>query len=102
MAERHRAKTEIWLVFYKKASGRPSLPYDGAVEEAICYGWIDGVIKPVDGEKFTRRFSRRRRGSRWSEHNRRRALKMLQAGKMTPAGKALLPPDVLDEFEGEG
>jgi len=102
LAERHRGKAEIWLVFYKKASGRPSLPYGDAVEEAVCYGWIDGIIKPLDGEKYTRRFSPRRKGSRWSEHNKRRALKMLREGKMTPAGEVLLPGDVLDEFEDEG
>ena len=63
LAENHDVKDAIWVVFYKKASGRPSLPYDEAVEEAVCYGWIDGLVKSIDDEKYTRRFSPRRPGS---------------------------------------
>ncbi|MGD8717354.1 MAG: hypothetical protein PVH29_00900 [Candidatus Zixiibacteriota bacterium] len=101
LAENHESKDEIWVVFYKKASGKPSLPYDEAVEEAVCFGWIDGLVKAIDDEKYTRRFSPRRPGSAWSAYNKRRALKMLRAGKMTAPGEALLPPEVLDAY-GEG
>ena len=101
LAQNHDSKDEIWLVFYKKASGKPSLPYDEAVEEAVCYGWIDSLVKSIDDDKYTRRFSPRRPGSEWSAYNKRRALKMMRTGKMTPPGEALLPPEVLDAF-GDG
>jgi uncharacterized protein YdeI (YjbR/CyaY-like superfamily) len=100
LAERHGAAAEVWLVFYKKDSGRPSLPYADAVEEAICYGWIDGLVKSLDDGKYARRFSPRRPGGGWSAYNKRRALKMLRAGKMTPAGEKLLPPEVLAAWGG--
>ncbi len=95
LAPHHASKREIWLVFYRKGTGKPTLPYNDAVEEAICYGWIDSQQNPMDEERFVRRFSPRRKGSHWSEHNRRRALRMLRAGKMTEAGMAALPPDVI-------
>ena len=101
LAERHRGEARIWLVFYRKVSGRPSLPYDDAVEEAICFGWIDGLIKKIDAEKYARLFTPRRKKSRWSEHNKRSALKMLREGRMTAAGEAVLPPEVLDVREEE-
>jgi uncharacterized protein YdeI (YjbR/CyaY-like superfamily) len=101
LAEHHGLKAEIWLVFYKKGSGKPSLPYEEAVEEAVCYGWIDSLVKSIDEERYARRFSPRRPGGEWSAYNMRRALKMLRAGKMAPAGEALLPPEVLEAW-GEG
>jgi uncharacterized protein YdeI (YjbR/CyaY-like superfamily) len=95
LAGHHAEKPEVWLVFCRKDSGKPSLSYGEAVEEAICYGWIDSQIRSLDGERFARRFTPRRPGSRWSNYNRQRALKMLREGRMTGAGKALLPEDVL-------
>lgn len=90
----YESKDAIWVVFYKKASGKPSLAYEDAVEEAICYGWIDSRMKGIDSERYAIRFTPRRKGSSWSESNRARALKMLRAGKMTPAGIAALPDDL--------
>jgi len=101
LAENHYDKREIWLVFYKKESGKPSLGYGEAVEEAVCFGWIDNMVRALGEEKYARRFSPRRPGSEWSTYNKNRALKMLRAGKMTPAGEALLPPDVREAF-GDG
>lgn len=95
LADHCQVKSEIWLVFSKKTSGKPSMPYDDAVQEAICYGWIDGQVKSIDEDKFARRFSPRREGSNWSKYNKARALKMLREGKMTEAGAALLPSEVL-------
>ena len=102
LAHHHTQKQEVWLVFCRKGSGKPSLSYDEAVEEAICYGWIDSQIRSLDAERFARRFTPRREGSTWSEQNRKRALKMLQAGRMTRAGKALLPDEVLRSWPTEG
>ena len=95
LAHHHTQKQEVWLVFFRKGSGKPSLSYDEAVEEAICYGWIDSQIQSLDQERFARRFTPRREGSTWSDHNRKRALKMLREGQMTEAGKALLPDEVV-------
>jgi uncharacterized protein YdeI (YjbR/CyaY-like superfamily) len=96
----HESKDAIWLLFYKKASGRPSISYEDAVEEAICYGWIDSRMKGIDSERYAMRFTPRRKASNWSDSNRARALKMVRAGKMTSAGFAALPDDLrgtLDE-----
>jgi len=83
------------LVFYKKLSRKPSIDYDEAVEEALCYGWIDGRIKRMDVERYLLRFTPRRQESSWSESNKRRALRMLREGKMTQAGLKSLPTEVL-------
>ena len=90
----HRAKREIWLVQYKKATGKPSINYVEAVEEAICFGWIDGFEKSMDAERYATRFSPRRPRSHWTETNTERAKKMIAAGRMTEAGLAAMPPDV--------
>jgi uncharacterized protein YdeI (YjbR/CyaY-like superfamily) len=92
--ENHASKSEIWLVNYKKATGKPTLPYLDAVEEAICFGWIDGFERRMDAERFATRFTPRRRKSNWTETNRERARRMIAAGKMTEAGYASLPPEV--------
>lgn len=83
------------MVFYKKLSRKPSIDYDEAVEEALCYGWIDGRIKRMDVERYLLRFTPRRQESSWSESNKRRALRMLREGKMTQAGLKSLPTEVL-------
>jgi uncharacterized protein YdeI (YjbR/CyaY-like superfamily) len=85
----------IWLVFHKKSSGKPTINYDEAVEEAICFGWIDVQIKRIDDRMYMRRFARRGQRSNWSDSNKRRALRMLREGKMTEAGRSLLPFDIL-------
>lgn len=80
---------EIWLVYAKKQSNMKSVSYDEAVEEAICFGWIDGQVRTVDEDRFTQRFSPRTKTSRWSELNIERAKKMIEAGLMTDAGRAI-------------
>jgi uncharacterized protein YdeI (YjbR/CyaY-like superfamily) len=77
---------EIWLIYYKKSSGKPRIPYNDAVEEAICFGWIDSIIKPIDEEKFAQRFTPRRKGSNLSQANRERVRGMIAKHKMTQAG----------------
>jgi uncharacterized protein YdeI (YjbR/CyaY-like superfamily) len=95
LAKHHGVRNEVWLIFYKKSSGKPTITYDEAVEEAICYGWIDHQIKPVDDERYALRLTSRRKGSGWAESNKARALKMIRAGKMTRAGRLVLPAEVL-------
>jgi len=87
----------IWLVFHKKSSGKPTIDYDEAVEEAICFGWIDVQIRRIDDRKYARRFTRRRQSGNWSDSNRRRALRMLRQGKMTEAGRSALLFDLLHD-----
>jgi uncharacterized protein YdeI (YjbR/CyaY-like superfamily) len=90
----HKSKKEIWLIQYKKATKKPSINYVGAVEEAICFGWIDNIEKSMDAERYATRFSPRKPKSNWTNTNKERARKMIAAGKMTKAGRASLPTDV--------
>src|SRR2546425_13099589 len=76
LAKHHRTAPEIWLIYYKKDSGKPRIPYNDAVEEALCYGWIDSILKPVDADRYAQRFSPRRPRSRLSEMNRERVRRL--------------------------
>ena len=88
LRKNYETKKEIWLIYYKKHTGKPSIPYDDSVEEALCFGWIDNIIKRIDDEKFVRKFTPRKAKSKWSEANKRRVRKMTEVGKMTEAGLA--------------
>jgi uncharacterized protein YdeI (YjbR/CyaY-like superfamily) len=77
---------EIWLVFYKKASGKPGVSYDHAVEEALCFGWIDGMKKKLDEQCYAFRFTPRKLNSQWSKSNLQRVERLIAEGKMMPAG----------------
>lgn len=98
LARNHRRKTEIWLISYKKASGKPSLDYESALEEALCYGWVDGQMRSIDAVQYAMRWTPRRPRSNWSEPNRARARKLVAAGKMAKAGLAALPADLREEL----
>ena len=89
LAENHdQEKKGIWLVFNKKATGKPSLEYEESVEEALCFGWIDSIIKRIDDDKYCRKFTPRKEGSRWSNTNKKRVGKIIKEGKMTEWGLA--------------
>lgn len=90
LEENHDKKTEIWLVFYKKASGKPSIAYNDAVEEALCFGWIDSMEKGIDQERYALRFTPRNPKSKWSKSNIERVQKLIKEGKMTKAGLSKL------------
>jgi uncharacterized protein YdeI (YjbR/CyaY-like superfamily) len=94
LEENHKSKKEIWLIQYKKATKKPSMNYADAVEEALCFGWIDGTQKSMDTERYALRFSPRRPKSNWTETNKERARRLLTEGKMTEAGWATLPPEL--------
>jgi uncharacterized protein YdeI (YjbR/CyaY-like superfamily) len=79
-------ETAVWLIFYRKQTLRPTIPYDAAVEEALCFGWIDGIIRKIDAAKYARKFTPRKDNSRWSALNKKRADKMIKEGKMTDLG----------------
>ena len=93
LIENHKDKKEIWLIQYKKAANKPSINYIEAVEEALCFGWIDGFEKGLDAERYATRFSPRRPNSNWTETNKERARKMIAKGKTRAAGRAALPKD---------
>jgi len=93
----HQSKKEIWLIYYKKHTGKPRIPYDDAVEEALCFGWIDSIVKRVDDATFVQKFSPRKPRSLWSALNKDRVEKMIKAGLMTQAGL-----DKIEEAKNNG
>jgi uncharacterized protein YdeI (YjbR/CyaY-like superfamily) len=88
LKENYASRPDAWLLIYKKHTGRPGLGYEEAVEEALCFGWIDGLLRRVDDESYTIRFSPRKPASIWAESNKRRVEKMIREGRMTEAGLA--------------
>ena len=86
LEENYASAREIWLIYYNKKSGISRIPYNDAVEEALCFGWIDSIVKKYDEKRAAQRFSPRRKNSRLSELNKERIRRMIQSGKMTKAG----------------
>ena len=86
LAKNHAREREVWLVYYKKSSGKPRISYNDAVDEALCFGWIDSTVKSVDDECFAQRFTPRRRGSKLSQLNKERVRVLIAKKRMTPAG----------------
>lgn len=107
LRKHHLGKEGVWLVFYRKGSGRPSISYDEAVDEALVFGWIDSVIKKIDDQRFVRKFTPRRAGSVWSKYNIGRVESLTADGRMTRWGLdafARRPDEVslLERFNAEG
>ena len=86
LRKHHRSAAELLVGFYKKGSGRPSITWPESVDEALCFGWIDGIRRTIDDESYTIRFTPRRKGSIWSNVNTRRAQELIEEGRMQPAG----------------
>lgn len=99
LEKHHDTEKEIWLVYYKKHTNHPSIPYDDAVEEALCFGWIDSTVKRIDEDRYAQKFTPRKDASNWSEPNRRRVRKLIKEGKMTEAGLAKINAEILDESQ---
>ena len=89
----HASVDGVWLKFAKKRSPTPTVAYPEAVEEALCFGWIDSKSKAVDEERTSLYFAPRRPKSNWTEGNRERVRRLEEAGLMTDAGRAALPSD---------
>ncbi len=89
LLEHASTEQEIWVIFYKPGSGRASIAYEEAAEEAVCFGWVDSLIKNLDEFSHARKFTPRKTGSKWSETNVARAGRMIAAGRMTQTGLAL-------------
>jgi uncharacterized protein YdeI (YjbR/CyaY-like superfamily) len=86
LRKHHKTRREIWLVYYRKSSGKPRISYNDAVDEALAFGWIDSQAAPLDTERFAQRFTPRRPGSPVSELNRMRARRLIREKRMTKAG----------------
>jgi uncharacterized protein YdeI (YjbR/CyaY-like superfamily) len=86
----HARKSEIWLVLYSKASDKVSIAYNDAVDEALCFGWIDSTVKKIGTHNRAQRFTPRRKGSPVSEMNKARARRLVRERRMTAAGRAAL------------
>lgn len=86
LKKNHAAKKEIWLVYYRQAAGKPRISYNDAVEEALCFGWIDSQVKGLDKQRFAQRFTPRRPTSGLSPMNKERLHKLIRQKKMTKAG----------------
>jgi uncharacterized protein YdeI (YjbR/CyaY-like superfamily) len=117
LEKNHAKASHIWLVYCNQASGKPTISYEDSMEEALCFGWIDGIIKKIDADSYTRRFTPRKPGSAWSEINVERYERAKKAGLLEAAGikafgedgtrKVFIslrkgrvpPPDLAKEFE---
>jgi len=88
LAENHASEREVWVVFPKKETGERCMSYEESVEEALCHGWIDSIIKRIDEKSYARKFTPRTDNQNWSELNKRRVAKLIQEGRMTEVGLA--------------
>ena len=91
LEEHHASTTEIWLVFHKVHTGVTSVPYGDAVEEALCFGWIDSLVRRLDDAKYARKFTPRKANSRWSTSNRDRYTDLAERGLLAAPGLARAP-----------
>jgi uncharacterized protein YdeI (YjbR/CyaY-like superfamily) len=111
LEQHHETEPEIWIVYHSKASGEPSISYNEAVDEAICFGWIDSTVKKHGPHSRAQRFTRRRPGSRLSEMNKTRFRRLHAAGKVTQAGIEAagdilnepfeIPADILSQLQSD-
>lgn len=89
----HASSPGIWLVFHKDHTGVQSIPYDDSVREALCFGWVDSLIKRLDDDRYARKFTPRKPSSKWSDSNRKRWAELKAAGLLAEAGLAASPTD---------
>jgi uncharacterized protein YdeI (YjbR/CyaY-like superfamily) len=84
LEEHHKSESEIWLIYYRKETGKPRISYQDAVKEALCFGWIDSQTKNLDSERFAQRFTPRKPQSTYSQTNKERLGKLIKQGKVLP------------------
>ena len=96
LRKHYKTEDEIWLVYYKKATGKPRIEYNDAVEEALCFGWIDSIVKSLDMERTVQRFSPRKPNSKYSPANKERLRKLLKQRKVIKEVR-----ETLEDMEGE-
>lgn len=93
LAEHHESESEVWLIFHKRHTGVASIDYKDALDEALCFGWVDSLVKRLDDRRYTRKFTPRRADSRWSTTNRNRYAELKASGRLKPAGIKRAPTD---------
>lgn len=91
LAAHHASEPEIWLIFHKQHTGKPSVAYLDALDEALCFGWIDSLVRRIDDDRYARKFTPRKPRSNWSDVNRKRYAELKAAGRLKAAGKACSP-----------
>jgi uncharacterized protein YdeI (YjbR/CyaY-like superfamily) len=91
LEKHHPSASEIWLVFHKQHTGKTSIDYEAAVEEALCFGWIDSLVRRLDADRFARKFTPRKPDSRWSDLNRRRYAALAKRGLLREGGRINSP-----------
>lgn len=90
LAKNHDKESEVWLIYYKKSTEIPFVSYNDAVEEALCFGWIDSTQRPRDKESYMQRFTPRKNKKNWSELNKERARRLIASNQMAPSGIKML------------
>lgn len=105
LKKHYKSEQDVWLVYYKKHTGKPRIPYNDAVEEALCFGWIDSTVKRIDEDRFAQRFSPRNPKAPYSQANKERLRELIKQGKVVKGVLATLgnlaeeqpeiPPDIL-------
>ena len=93
----HDKSEGIWIIFYKEHTGKKTLKYNSAVEIALCFGWIDSIIKRLDDEKYIQKFTPRKSKSKWSDSNIQRVQKLIVEGKMREYGLRVFPKELLNK-----
>lgn len=93
LAEHHALQSEVWLIFHKQHTGVASIDYRDALDEALCFGWVDSLVKRLDDRRYARKFTPRRADSRWSATNRKRYAALKASGRLKPAGIARAPTE---------
>lgn len=91
LGKHHASSSGVWLVSYKDHTGVKSIPYEDSVREALCFGWIDSLIKRIDDDRYCRKFTPRQPTSKWSDINRKRWMELKESGLLTSAGLAAAP-----------
>ena len=99
LKKHYKSEKEVWLVYYRKHTGQPRIPYNEAVEGALCFGWIDSTVKSIDEDRFAQRFSPRNPKSRYSQANRERLTALAKQGKVMNEVMATLGDLAEEEFE---
>jgi len=93
LQKNHASSSGVWLVFFKDHTGVKTLSYQESLDEALCFGWIDSLIKRLDDDRYARKFTPRKPASKWSDINRRRWAELNAAGALAPAGLVAAPTD---------
>lgn len=86
LSQYHDQSEGIWLVYYKKGSGQPTMNYEESVEEAVCFGWVDSLIRKIDEKRFARKFTPRKDNSKWSDSNKQRVARLINEKRMAKSG----------------